>query len=320
MILHYFGEEFDEANCNSMCDNCKHPKERYEGKEYVANLLKAVELLKETQRSKHYCSFLSGKDTADMKAYKHDALELFGVGKEKDEHFWNAVIRQSVVSGLLVKDIETYGVLKLTDEGRKFIKSPWSFMLKKERDYLVEDDEPVITSNGGAAFDQALYEQLVDLRKQLSKQRNIPPFVIFQEPSLKDMCFQYPVTLEELTNIQGVGTGKAQRYGQPFVALIKNYVEQNEIERPQDLVVKSVVNKSGLKVQLIQNIDRKLPLEDIGRAQGKSLDADVQQEIYEYFSEAETDDLQVAYDELDGDYSEEELRLMRIKFMSEMAN
>ena len=347
MILHYFGEEFDEANCNSMCDNCKNPKEKLEGKEYVLSLLKSIEALKETQKSKHYCAFLAGTKNSDIKAYKHDEHELFGCGDDKDEHFWNAVIRQSTVTGLISKDIESYGVLKLTDEGRKFMESPRSFMLIKERDYLVIDDEPVITSNGGSAFDQVMYDQLLDLRKSLSKQKNIPPFVIFQEPSLKDMCLQYPITLEELTNIQGVGNGKATRYGLPFISLIKKYVEENDIERPQDLVVKSVVKKSGLKVQLIQNIDRKLPLEDIGRAQGKSvdevieeieqivtsgtrvninyyiddiLDTEVQEEIYDYFSEADTDDLRAAYDEFDGDYSEEELRLMWIKFMSEMAN
>ncbi|MDC3253221.1 HRDC domain-containing protein, partial [Crocinitomicaceae bacterium] len=217
-----------------------------------------------------------------------------------------------------------------------------------ERDYLVIDDEDVIASNTkGGVFDEVLYQQLVDLRKSLSKLKNIPPFVIFQEPSLKDMCLQYPINIEELTNIQGVGNGKATRYGEPFASLIKAYVEQYNIERTQDLVVKSVVKKSGLKVQLIQNIDRKLPLEDIGRAQGKEveevideieaivssgtrvninyyiddiLDEENQEEIYEYFSEAETDGLKEAYDEFDGDYSEEELRLMRIKFMSEMAN
>ena len=348
MILHYFGEEFDEANCHEMCDNCRTPKEKYEGSEYVLQLLQSIELLKETQRSKHYCSFLAGIRTSDIKAYKQDELPLFGIGKHKDEHFWNAVIRQTVVAGLAFKDIETYGVLKLTDAGRAFIANPTSFMLIKERDYLVEDeDAAVITGNGGAAFDQVLYNQLLDLRKSLSKQKGIPPFVIFQEPSLKDMCFQYPITIDELTNIQGVGHGKATRYGAPFVALISRYVEDNDIERPQDLVVKSVVNKSGLKVQLIQNIDRKLPLDDIGRAQGKTLDEvideieaivvsgtkvninyyiddildqDTQDDIYEYFSEAETDDLKAAYDEFDGDYSEEELRLMWIKFMSEMAN
>lgn len=347
MILHYFGEEYDESNCNSMCDNCRNPKEKQEGKKYVLSLLKAIDALKETQRSKHYCAFLAGVRNSDIKAYKHDEHPLFGIGSERDEHFWNAVVRQTTVSGLISKDIESYGVLKLTDEGRKFMEAPRSFMLIKERDYLVIDDEPVIISNGGSAFDQLMYDQLLDLRKSLSKQKNIPPFVIFQEPSLKDMSLQYPITIEELTNIQGVGNGKAARYGAPFISLIKKYVGENNIERPQDLVVKSVVNKSGLKVQLIQNIDRKLPLEDIGRAQGKSvdevieeieaivtsgtrvninyyiddiIDTEVQEEIYEYFSEADTDDLRAAYDEFDGDYSEEELRLMWIKFMSEMAN
>lgn len=347
MILHYFGEEFDESNCNNGCDNCKNPRNKSEGKHFVVNLLKTIEALSETQRSKHYCAFLAGKVTADIKAYKHDQHELFGIGKEKDEHFWNAVIRQSVVTGLIRKDIETYGVLKLTEEGRAFIEAPKSFMLIEERDYLVIDDEPVVQTNKGGAFDEVLYNQLVDLRKTLSRKMEVPPFVIFQEPSLKDMCFQYPTSIEELTNIQGVGNGKASRYGAPFVSLVKDYVEQNNIDRPHDLVVKSVVNKSGLKVKLIQNIDRKLPLEDIGNAQGKSveqiideieaivssgtrvninyyiddiLDEDNQEEIYEYFSEAETDDLIEAYKEFDGDYSEEELRLMRIKFMSEMAN
>ncbi len=347
MILHYFGEEFDEAQCNEGCDNCKNPRNKAEGKHHVVNLLKTIEALNETQRSKHYCAFLSGKVTADMKAYKHDQHELFGVGKEKDEHFWNAVIRQSVVSGLLRKDIETYGVLKLTEEGKKFMKTPHSFMLIEERDYLVIDDEPIVQNNKGGAFDEVLYDQLVELRKSLSKKMEVPPFVIFQEPSLKDMCFQYPTSIEELTNIQGVGNGKATRYGAPFVRLVKDYVEQNNIDRPHDMVVKSVVNKSGLKVKLIQNIDRKLPLEDISNAQGKTvdqiideieaivssgtrvninyyiddiLDEDNQEEIYDYFTEAETDDLVEAYKEFDGDYSEEELRLMRIKFMSEMAN
>ncbi|MCH2225247.1 MAG: DNA helicase RecQ [Crocinitomicaceae bacterium] len=349
MILHYFGEQYDDSNCNDLCDNCKHPKEKLEGQEYVHNLLRVVEGLKETQRSKYYCAFLSGLITSEVKAYKHDNHELFGIGKEKDEHFWNAVIRQSTVSGLIFKDIETYGVLKLTEEGKKFLEKPRPFKLIKERDYKVIDEESdIVTSSGkGAVIDEQLYQLLIDLRKQISRDKGIPPFVIFQEPSLRDMCFQYPVNLEELTNIQGVGNGKAARYGAPFVKLIKNYVEDNNIERPQDVVVKSLINKSGLKVQMIQNIDRKLPLEDIGRSQGKSvdevideiesivlsgtrvninyyiddiLDEDVQEEIYDYFSEADTDDLQIAHDEFDGDYSEEELRLMRIKFMSEMAN
>lgn len=347
-ILHYFGEEFDHAKCQEMCDNCRHPRERFEGSEYVHMLLKVVDALQEMQKSKHVCAVLSGGVTAEVKSYRHDQMPLFGIGKDKDEHFWNAVIRQTVVGGLLYKDVETYGTLKFTEKGREFLANPEPFTLLKQHDFsATDDDDSIMAAGKGGAYDEALYGMLLDLRKSISKQNNIPPFVIFQEPSLKDMCFQYPITIDELTNIQGVGNGKAQRYGAPFVELIGKYVEENDIDRPQDLVVKSLVNKSGLKVQLIQNIDRKLPLEDIGRAQGKSmdevieeieaivssgtrvninyyideiLDPENQEEIFEYFSEAETDDLTTAYHELDGDYTEEELRLMRIKFMSEMAN
>jgi ATP-dependent DNA helicase RecQ len=347
-ILHYFGEFFDEKKCNEQCDNCKNPRERREGQEFVSMLLQAILTLDETQKAKHYCAFLSGHVTADIKAYKHDKLTTFGIGKDHDEHFWNAVIRQVTLGGLVYKDIETFGTLKLTDSGKRFLERPESFMLLKQHDFSnTDDDESIVQAGKGGAFDEALYDLLVDLRKTIAKQKNIPPFVIFQEPSLKDMCFQYPITIEELTNIQGVGTGKAQRYGEPFVALIYHYVEENNIERPQDMVVKSLVNKSVLKVQLIQNIDRKLPLEDIAKAQGKSflelldeiesvvnsgtrvninyyinsiLDQDNQEEIFDYYSNSETDDLITAYHEFDGLYTEEELRLMRIKFMSDMAN
>jgi ATP-dependent DNA helicase RecQ len=347
-ILHYFGEIFDEKKCNEQCDNCKNPRERREGQEFVSMLLQAILTLDETQKAKHYCAFLSGHVTADIKAYKHDKLTTFGIGKDHDEHFWNAVIRQVTLGGLVYKDIETFGTLKLTDSGKRFLERPESFMLLKQHDFSnTDDDESIVQAAKGGAFDEALYDLLVDLRKTIAKQKNIPPFVIFQEPSLKDMCFQYPITIEELTNIQGVGTGKAQRYGEPFVALIYHYVEENNIERPQDMVVKSLVNKSVLKVQLIQNIDRKLPLEDIAKAQGKSflelldeiesvvnsgtrvninyyinsiLDQDNQEEIFDYYSNSETDDLITAYHEFDGLYTEEELRLMRIKFMSDMAN
>ncbi len=347
-ILHYFGEHFDEQNCSKMCDNCKHPRERSEGKAYVHLLLQSVKALEEMQKAKHLCAFVAGNLTSEIKSYRHDANPLFGKGSEKDEHFWNAVIRQSIVGGLLSKDIESFGNLKLTIEGKNFLENPTSFILIKERVFTGEEENEDITLAGkGGAFDEVMFDMLMDLRKSISKQMKIPPFVIFQEPSLKDMCFQYPITIEELTHIQGVGTGKAARYGAPFVDLIANYVEENDIERPQDLVVKSLVNKSGLKVQLIQNIDRKLPLEDIGKAQGKSfeeiieeieaivssgtrvninyyiddiLDSDNQEEIFDYFNEADTDDLATAYREFEGDYSEEELRLMRIKFMSEMAN
>ena len=348
-ILHYFGEYFDENGCNKNCDNCKNPRERTEGQEYVLMLLNAISLLEETQKAKHYCAFLSGHVTADIKQYKHDLFPSFGIGKEKDEHFWNAVIRQVCVGGLASKEIDTFGTLKLTDQGKEFIKNPKSFQLIKQHDFSnTDDDDTVIEVGGkGGAFDETLYSLLVDMRKSLSKEKGIPPFVIFQEPSLKDMCFQYPITVEELTNIQGVGTGKAQRYGEPFVALIANYVEDNEIERPQDMVVKTLVNKSVLKVQLIQNIDRKLPLEDIADSQGKSfgelldeiesivnsgtrvninyyintlLESTDQNEVFEYFTESETDDIEAAYREFDGVYTEEELRLIRIRFMSELAN
>ncbi|RFC54371.1 DNA helicase RecQ [Brumimicrobium aurantiacum] len=348
-LLHYFGEEYDDSNCAEMCDNCRNPKEKTEGKQEVTYLLNAVLELKEMQRATHICSFLNGEDTTEINSYKHNTLPHFGIGKENDKVFWNAVIRQALVAGLISKDIESYGVIKMTEKGRDFLENPHSFTLVKEHDYTKFSDDTDASMGGGMkdAFDEVLYQSLLDLRKQISRDKDIPPFVIFQEASLKDMSFQYPITKEELTNIQGVGQGKARRYGAPFLALIKEYVESNEIERPQDMVVKSLVNKSGLKVQLIQNIDRKLPLEDISSSQGKSmdeiideiemivnsgtrvninyyideiLDDDNQEEIYDYFSEAETDSLQEAFDEFDGDYTEEELRLMRIKFMSEMAN
>lgn len=347
-LLHYFGEEYDASNCNDMCDNCRNPKEKTEGKDDVVKLLNGIKELKEMQRAKHVCAFLAGEETTEITSYKHDQLDSFGIGKDKDKTFWNAVIRQCLVAGLISKDIETYGILKMTDRGHDFIEKPKSFTLIKEHDYTSDNDSDVVTNTGSRdAFDDVLYQALLDLRKQISREKSIPPFVIFQEGSLKDMSFQYPITKEELTNIQGVGQGKARRYGAPFLSMIKNYVEENEIERPQDMVVKSLVNKSGLKVRLIQNIDRKLPLEDIAKSQGKSmselieeiemivhsgtrvninyyiddiLDEDNQEEIYDYFSEAETDSLQEAYDEFDGDYTEEELQLMRIKFMSEMAN
>ena len=347
-ILHYFGETFEEKNCDEQCDNCRNPLEKTEGEASVTNLLKAVTILEETQKAKHYCAFLSGNLTSDIKAYKHNLLPLFGVGKEFDEHFWNAVIRQVTLGGLLYKDVESFGILKLTDAGKAFLANPKSFKLLKQHDFSnTDDDDSIILGGKGGVFDERLYDLLIDLRKSIAKEMGVPPFVVFQEPSLKDMCFQYPIELEELTNIQGVGVGKAQRYGEPFIALIANYVEDNDIERPQDMVVKSLINKSGLKVQLIQNIDRKLPLDDIANSQGKTfnelldeiesivasgtrvninyyintlLDLDNQNEIFECFNNAKSDDLVTAYHELDGLYTEEELRLVRIRYMSEMAN
>ncbi len=346
-ILHYFGEQFDEARCNAQCDNCKNPREKTEGKERVLLFLKAVEALKETQKSKYVCEFVHGRETTEMKSYKHDKEELFGQGKDKDLIFWNAVARQCLVNDLLMKEIESYGTLKLTEKGRAFIEKPVSFLLLKEHDYTGDTDDEFAEPKGNNVTDEVLYKMLLDLRKKVSKEKNIPPFVVFQEPSLQDMAVHYPITLEELTNIQGVGQGKASRYGRPFVELIARYVEENDIDRPQDFVMKSIVNKSGLKVQIIQNVDRKMPLEAIASSQGKALsevieeieaivssgtkinidyyiddvlDEEDQSDIYDYFLDAESDALEEALKEFGDDYEEDQLRLMRIKFMSEMAN
>ncbi|MEN9699891.1 MAG: helicase RecQ [Bacteroidota bacterium] len=348
-ILHYFGEAFDEHLCHDHCDNCRNPRERSEGQAYITMLLQAIELMHETQKAKHYCAFLSGHLTPDIKAYKHDQLPSFGCGNDQDEHFWNAVIRQATVGGLITKDVESFGTIKITEKGRQFLVHPSSFLLIKQHDFSNTDDDDnlVSLSQKGAALDEELYQQLLELRKQVSKHHGVPPFVVFQEPSLRDMCLQYPISMDELQNIQGVGSGKALRYGQAFIELIAQYVELKQIERPQDLVVKSLINKSGHKVQLIQNIDRKSPLEDIAKALGKSfdevldelesivnsgtrvniayyidglLDADNQEEITDYFTQAESDELVAAYREFDGLYTEEELRLMRIKFLSEYGN
>jgi ATP-dependent DNA helicase RecQ len=345
-ILHYFGEKFDETKCNAHCDNCRNPREKVEGKEEVLIFLQSVLALREMQKPKYVCEFVSGRDTTEIRSYKHDKDPMFGKGKYKDIIFWNAVSRQCLVNDLLVKEIETYGTLKLTEKGRAFLEKPYSFLLLKEHDYTGDDDESMI-GKASTTADEVLYKMLLDLRKKISKEQNIPPFVIFQEPSLQDMAIQYPITIEELCNVQGVGNGKATRYGKPFIELIERYVKENDIDRPQDFVVKSIVNKSGLKVQIIQNVDRKMPLDAIASSQGKRvsevieeieaivssgtrmnidyyindvLDEDEQEDIYTYFREAQSDSLEEAAQEFGGDFDEEQLRLMRIKFMSEMAN
>lgn len=353
-ILHYFGEEFDEVNGPGahLCDNTQNPKKKSEGKEKVVELLQVVRDLKGKHKYPYISDFMVGVKTSEIVTYKHDQHEKFGVGKEHDNQFWNAVLRQVIVGGLLKKEIETYGTLSLTEKGHEFIKNPVSFMLIEENDFsdIDPNNDTVIVNQktGGKAADETLFLMLKDLRKQIATSKNVPPFVVFQDPSLEDMATQYPITIEEMQNIVGVGQGKAGRYGKPFIELIGKYVEENDIERPQDIMVKSIVNKSGSKVNIIMNIDKKLPLEDIASSQGKELeeliqeiegivasgtkidikyylddmlDTEAQEEIYDYFMEdAETDSLEAAYEEFDGDYSEEELRLMRIKFMSEMAN
>jgi ATP-dependent DNA helicase RecQ len=348
LLLSYFGEFHEEENCGS-CDNCLQPREKFEGKEYICLLLETVLAVKQIFKIKHVINVIMGKNTGTVKSCKHHQIEIFGKGAENDEKFWHNIIRQALIERLLEKDIENYGTIKVTKKGKDFLENPKSIKVSKDRQHGEDADGEM---RGGAAktstTDKVLFMLLKDLRKEIAKKNNLPPFVIFQDPSLEDMAIQYPVKLEELKQISGVGAGKAERFGKPFVELIKNYVDENEIERPMDMVVKSVVNKSGIKVYIIQNIDRKKPLEDIAFAKGlefdellneiesivaagtkidinyyidEVLDEDKQDEIFEYFKTAETDSYTKAIEELgEDDYTEEEIRLMRIKFMSEMGN
>ncbi len=347
-LLNYFGEEMKE-NCNN-CDNCIHPKKQFEGKDYIVKVLQAVKELNGKFKADHIAVFLSGIKNSTIKTYKHHLNPLFASGQDKDIKFWNAVIRQALIAHFLQKDIENYGLLRLTEKGDEFLKTPKEFMLAEDHEYPDIGDEDIITntSSSNNIADEELFSMLKDLRKKISKQKSVPPFVIFQDPSLEDMSIQYPVKIEELQNITGVGPGKAKRYGKEFVELIKKYVEEKDIVRPEDLVVKSIVNKSGLKVYIIQSIDRQLPLDDIADAKGMEIqelldeieaivnsgtklnidyylnnimEDDQLEDIYEYFREAESDSIQEALDELsDEDYSEEDIRLVRVKFMSELAN
>ena len=347
LLLHYFGEEYPKENCEA-CDNCIHPKDQYEGSESVVNVLETVLAVKEKFKADHIANILAGKVTSAIKSYKHHKLEFFGMGDEKDEKFWNMVIRQALIAKMLAKDIENYGLLKVTPKGLEFLDNPTSFMLAEDHDYADTSDEESGFGARTAAVDEELFSILKDLRKKISKQKDVPPFVIFQDPSLEEMAIQYPINLDELQNISGVGAGKAQRYGSEFVMLIQKYVEEKEILRPLDMVVKSVVNKSGIKVYIIQSIDMKRSLEDIADAKGLEMgeliseieaivnsgtrinidyyinsviDDERQREIYDYFrEEAETDALEDAIKELGSDFEEDEIRLMRIKFLSEMGN
>lgn len=348
-LLHYFGEIYKEENCGS-CDNCLHPKTKFEGKEAVELVLETVLAVKQLFKAKHIISVITGKVSANNNKFKHNQLEVFGKGSEQDEKYWNAVIRQMLIERLLVKDIENYGLLKVTPEGHKFLKKPCSIMLTRDHDYENAEEEDFFAGGGAktSTADKTLFTMLKDLRKEISRKENLPPFVIFQDPSLEDMAIQYPITQEEMKQITGVGAGKAQKYAKPFLDLIKTYVEENEIIRPMDMVVKSVVNKSGLKVYIIQNIDRKISLEDIALAKnisisellteierivsaGTKLDLNYyvneyvdpyhQEEIYDYFREAESDSIEDAIRELGEDeFTEEEVRLMRIKFISDLGN
>jgi ATP-dependent DNA helicase RecQ len=350
-LLHYFGETYNEANCSEMCDNCRHPKEKIEAKDEMKLLLETVLTIGNKFKPKHIVQVLSRKMSPSVKSYKHHELDIFGEGDYKEEIFWESAVRQAVISGFLEKEVETYGLIHLTPKGKAFIENPTSFMMTIDNDYsnIDEDDEFIAAGGkGGGAADENLFNILKEERKKISKVKGIPPFVIFQDPSLQDMATQYPIKMDELKNIVGVGSGKAVKFGQPFLDIIKRYVEDNNIERPQDMVVKSVVNKSGQKVYIIQSVDRKLPLDDIAKAKGLTLsellteiehivdsgtkinidyyiqevlDEDRQEEIYDYFSTAQSDSIEEALAELgESDYTEDDIRLMRIKFMSDLGN
>lgn len=346
-LLHYFGEEYHEENCGN-CDNCLHPKKKVEAKNQLKELLEVVQAVKENFKADYIIDVLVGKETDEVIAHKHADLDCFGCGDEHEEKFWNAVIREALIAGYLEKEIENYGILKLTAKGRKFMKKPESFMVSEDNEFEDDDEEVVSRSGGGTGVtDPALFNALLDLRKKMSKNLNVPPYVIFQDPSLEAMATMYPVSIEELQNIPGVGAGKAKRYGKEFCDLIRQHCEEYEIERPEDLRVRTVANKSKLKVSIIQSIDRKVALDDIASAKGidfnelldeieaivysgtklnidyfldEAMDEDHLLDIYDYFKESETDSLAVAMDELGDDYTEEEVRLVRIKFISEMAN
>ena len=350
-ILHYFGEEFDEKTGEgaSMDDNVRHPKTRHEAGEEVALLLRTVEATKQLYKSKEVVNTLIGKSNAVIKSHKTDDNEIFGKGADKDAKFWMALLRQALVAGYLRKDIESYGVVKITEKGKSFLEKPGSFMMTEDHIYEVDNNDGIVTGsrNTGTGTDEKLIKMLKELRKKVAKRLEVPPYVVFQDLSIEDMALKYPVSVEELGNIHGVGEGKAKKYGKEFVELIQRYVRDNDVTRPDDLVVKTTGANSALKLYIIQNVDRKLPLDDIAAAKGMEmsdfikemeaivysgtklninywideiLDEDQQEEIQEYFLDAETDKIEEALDEFDGDYDEEELRLYRIKFISEVAN
>nr|WP_199000970.1 DNA helicase RecQ [Flavobacterium sp. ASV13] len=349
-LLHYFGEEFDSETGEGadMDDNVRNPKHKVEAKDQVVKLLEIVRDTKHIYKSKEIVFTLIGRVNAVIKAHKTDTQSFFGSGSDHDEKYWMALLRQVLVSGYLSKDIETYGVIKITKEGLDFIKKPVSFMMSEDHEYSEADDEAIVTAGkSSGTADEVLMGMLRELRKKVAKKLGVPPFVVFQDPSLEDMALKYPISLTELYNIHGVGEGKAKKYGGEFVALISRYVEDNDIIRPDDLVVKSTGVNSANKLYIIQNIDRKLPLSDIASAKGLTMDAlikemeqivysgtklnikywvddmlddDQQEEIHDYFMESESDKIEDALKEFDGDYDIDELRLMRIKFISEVAN
>ena len=350
-LLHYFGEEFDEINGlgAELDDNTKNPKKKHEAKEEVVKLLSTVRDTREKYKSKDIVSTIVGKENAMLNSHKTPTKPFFGIGKDKSDSYWMALLRQVLVAGYLRKEIEQYGVIKLTTAGVQYIEKPTSFMMTEDHAYERGNDASIITNakSNAVGVDQKLMILLKDLRKSIAKKLGVPPFAVFQDPSLDDMALKYPISLEDLANVHGVGEGKARKYGKDFVALISSYVDEHDIVRPDDLVVKSTGVNSGLKLYIIQNTDRKLPLSDIAQAKGLEmselikemeaiifsgtklnidysledlLDEEQQEEIFDYFMESDTDKIQEALDEFDGDYDDEELRLMRIKFINDVAN
>ena len=346
LLLHYFGEEYTEENCGN-CDNCLNPKKQVEAQDMLCAVLDTVIALKEKFKAEHVIDVLEGKETSEILSYHQDELEVFGCGQGEDEKKWATVIRQALIAGYLDKDIENYGLLKVTKAGHEFLKHPISFKIVQDNDFDEVEEEAPMKGGGSCAVDPVLYAILKDLRKKIAKKLELPPYVIFQDPSLEAMATTYPVTLDELQNIPGVGAGKAKRYGEEFIKVIKKHCDENEIERPEDLRVRTVANKSKLKVSIIQGIDRKIALDELAESKGlefsdlldeveaivysgtkinidyfleEVIDEDHIEDIFEYFKEAESDDLEAAIEELGRDYTEEEIRLVRIKFLSEMGN
>jgi ATP-dependent DNA helicase RecQ len=349
-ILHYFGENYDESECNCMCDNCANPKQHFDGEAQLHQALSLIKQLGEKFDDHHVLSVLMGQDNPHVHHYEHHLLDVFGAGKDEGENVWRSLLRQALLDNYLSKDIDHYGLLRLTEKGHGFIENPYSIrmVLNSPFEGVDEDDSEDGPKQGGGALDTQLLQMLKDLRKKIAKQKNLPPFVIFQDPSLEEMCTHYPVSTDELKQISGVGAVKAAKFGAPFTELIKKYVEDNDIDRPVDMVIKSAANKSALKVYIIQNIDRHLDLEDIASSKGISyedilrevesivhsgtklnlnyyidevIDEDKQDEVYDYFRTAEDDDIDHALQELGpADYTREEVQLMRVKFLSEMGN
>ena len=345
-LLHYFGEEFSHEHCSN-CDNCLNPKKKVDAKNTLLDVLETINVLKEKFKADHIINVMRGKSTNNIKSYKHDELDVFGCSKDENEKYINAVIRQAIIAGYLDKDIENYGLIKITAKGQEFTQNPQPFKIVEDNQFSEDEDIEIIKGGGTCAVDPELYAILKDLRKKIAKKHQLPPYVIFQDPSLEAMATTYPITMDELQNITGVGAGKAKRYGAEFIKIIKTHVDENEIERPEDLRVRSVANKSKLKISIIQGIDRKIPLDELASSKGleyseildeieaivysgtkinidyfidEVMDEDHLDDIFEYFRESESDGVKEALLELGTDYSEDDIRLVRIKFLSELGN